>query len=265
MPPGAPLNAHGARAVETRTRRDRDPALAGGGIAAVWAPDLGGRRTPAAVAGPRALTGHRSTMQPPCANRRRGGGLAAAAVTFLFCAQLLPRPGTAELSQEAEHSRVDHQRWISVLSPDLRSKHADRWPFPTHTSLRAVRSSSLTPPLCEYRCPWCYFPSRRAAPASRGLKLARLESYADGNSVAWTRRRYRRWRLSQSPSTNRWQCIYSGLLQPATQGHRKPSSLFLASTVASGIRAPTTMRFLRARFNPRACCFVPCASCLGHF
>jgi hypothetical protein len=130
---------------EVQSRSCRcDPAVTLNGHAAVRA--SGGRPyLQVAAPGRRVLRpgrrvlrpGRRSTLHVSCAQCRRGW-LLAVAIILLFGQQLL-QPGIAELSMEAEHAGGQHPLWISALSPELRVKHADRWPFTTvHASLRAV-------------------------------------------------------------------------------------------------------------------------------
>jgi hypothetical protein len=123
---------------EVRSRAcRRDPALTLSGNAAVRA--SGGSPYPQVAApGRRVLSpGRRSALHASCAQCRRGWVLAVA--IFLLFGQQLLQPGIAELSMEAEHAGGKHPLWNSALSPELRVKHADRWPFTTvHVSLRAV-------------------------------------------------------------------------------------------------------------------------------
>ena len=122
--------------VQSRACR-RDPAVTLGGNAAVRA---SGGSPYLKVAAPRRRVlrqGRRSALYASCA-QCRGEWVLAVAIFLLFGQQLL-QPGIAELSMEAEHAGGKHPQWISALSPALRAKHADRWPFTTvHASLRAV-------------------------------------------------------------------------------------------------------------------------------
>jgi hypothetical protein len=120
--------------VQSRACR-RDPAVTSSGNAALCS-----SRSPYPQVAPRHRVprpGRRSALHASCAHCS-GGWVLAVAIFLLFGQQLL-QPGIAELSMEAEHAGGKHPLSISALSPELRAKHADRWPFATvHASLRAV-------------------------------------------------------------------------------------------------------------------------------